>query len=465
MVSAPSQQLKTLVLLALAGLLAHSFVGGAAAQGHQIEDFDGDLAAEFRNVGDQIHMRGTIFGSGPNRTLTRFQTALARNPGAKTLVIHVVLGAEDDDNALDFYRAVRRNRLNTLLAAGGVAASGGVDLFCAGMQRTVEPGGKLLVHPWQDDNLGSGANVAPSNPIHDRYRNYYAEMGVDTAFYEHTLRAPLGLVVVDGGEFTVGIPEMHDMSRADMIRFRLVTNNGTGGGVGNTVADNGNSEPGTLGNGTGATVPSDGSTPGGQGPAPGTIPPIGQLAGTYSFQFGEQPVSVTLNADSTFQYSVANSSTNGTFSLTGATLTLFIPNFTPTTRQIAGANNNQIRFADGVVWQRAQATTPSETVQPGTGVPGTTAEVQPLFNIEGSWLEVRTRGRDKPISLSNGVYVESSGRRDTRGSFTLTGDLLTISLDGETERFRIQPVGTNRINFSDADNGRAITRFHWVRRN
>jgi hypothetical protein len=181
----------------------------------QQPEFDIDGPAVFTPLGTELHMNGSIFP----QTVSHFHAATLGKSQLKTLVLHDIPGSVDDDAALRLYRAIRQRGLNTHVPADGVVSSGGVDLFCAGVHRTAESGSLLLVHPWEDDRLGRGDQVPLSNPIHDFYRNYYAEMGIGKGFYELTLFAP----PTTGLRGKTGYSDMYNLTTSDRVRFRIVT--------------------------------------------------------------------------------------------------------------------------------------------------------------------------------------------------------------------------------------------------
>lgn len=193
-------------------LLCLSLAGPILAQQQNV---DPNGPAVFTIINGELHMTGTIF----SQTVNRFHAAVAANPGVRTMVLHDVPGSDDDDAALRLYQAVRNRGMNTHVPANGIVASGGVDLFCAGVQRTAEPGSLLLVHPWEDNRLGRGDQVPLTNSIHDFYRTYYREMGIGEGFYEHTLFAPRSNV----RQGNMIISYMHNVTQADRVRFNVVS--------------------------------------------------------------------------------------------------------------------------------------------------------------------------------------------------------------------------------------------------
>ncbi|MEM9250548.1 MAG: alpha/beta hydrolase [Pseudomonadota bacterium] len=145
----------------------------------------GDYTAlEFQSSGTALVAMGTIDDTTPGV----FNAVLARHPQADTLVLRSIAGSVDDDANLAFSRAVRSAGLDTVVPGDGMVASGGTDLFLAGVRRTIEPGACVGVHSW-GSGFTSGATVPRSDPVHEAYLSYYDDMEIDRNFYWFTLEA------------------------------------------------------------------------------------------------------------------------------------------------------------------------------------------------------------------------------------------------------------------------------------
>ncbi|WP_170419028.1 alpha/beta hydrolase [Ruegeria atlantica] len=155
--------------------------------------------------GDEIIVSGAI----DHTTLSAFEEITAANPGIKTLVLQNIEGSVDDDANVVFSRVVRAEGFDTVVPSDGLVASGGTDLFLAGNRRTLEPGACVGVHSWGGGGYVA-ANLPEDHPEHDRYLNYFEDIGVDPAFYWFTLDA----APEDG---------MHWMSAEEANRFNLAT--------------------------------------------------------------------------------------------------------------------------------------------------------------------------------------------------------------------------------------------------
>lgn len=77
----------------------------------------------------------------------------------------------------------------TYLPAQGEIASGGTDLFLAGVRRIVERGARIGVHSWSIDGADTGDTLARDHPEHEVYLSYYRDVGIAEDFYWYTLQA------------------------------------------------------------------------------------------------------------------------------------------------------------------------------------------------------------------------------------------------------------------------------------
>lgn len=372
---------------------------------------DPDGPAVFTVVGQQLHMTGSIFPS----TAARFRSAIAGRPELQTLVLNNVPGSTDDDAALELYRAVRRRGLNTHLPADGVAVSGGVDLFCAGVRRTAEAGSLLLVHPWEDNQLGRGNQVPLTHSIHDFYRNYYAEMGIAEGFYEHTLFAPRTTIF----RGNVGYVDLHNLSAADRRRFNVTNDH--------------QQDP----------VPPSTTT---------TAVSLPQLVGVWDVTQASGTAQLTIKPNRTFTWVDRTATTTGTVSIHRRQVMLHADSGQQWPLTVQQVGPNRIQFAT-LLWTRRMEEEPAP--QPP----------EEAFSLAGSWTEIRTDNRpQKTISIEGDRYYEISRDGVFTGTIECDGDRLTIrGMDGSVERFRVQPAAGGRVNFQDPQTGRMIRRFHWVR--
>ncbi|WP_171173637.1 alpha/beta hydrolase [Ruegeria sp. HKCCD8929] len=160
---------------------------------------------EFTVKGQQLLMSGEI----NSKTLNQFNEIYARNPHIKTLVELDVPGSLDDDTMIALAYRVRKLGLNTHLRADSKAHSGGVDLFLAGVNRTIEEGAEIGVHSWSDGKKDA-KDYPRGAPEHEENRKYIEDMLGSDAFYWFTIYA----APADG---------IHIMSRDEIRRFGLET--------------------------------------------------------------------------------------------------------------------------------------------------------------------------------------------------------------------------------------------------
>jgi len=160
---------------------------------------------EFRVEGTRLYMQGEI----NSKTLRQFEEVYAAHPQITTLVELEVPGSLDDDTMIALAYRVRELGLNTHLTANSQIYSGGVDLFLAGVRRSMEPGAKIGVHSWSDGRR-EAKDYPKTAPEHEQNRRYVERMLGDDAFYWFTIYA----APADG---------IHLMSEAEIQKYGLVT--------------------------------------------------------------------------------------------------------------------------------------------------------------------------------------------------------------------------------------------------
>lgn len=169
-----------------------------------------DEPLQIEVVGQQFIAEGVVDSSTP----AVIKSAIADNPNVRELVLKWVPGSADDEANLRTARMVRGAGLTTVVPEGGMVASGGTDLFLAGTERIVGQGACVGVHSWASQGiLGDevqGRDVPRTSEAHTPYLSYYAEIGVDEAFYWYTLDA----ADADG---------MHWMTNTEIERFDMAT--------------------------------------------------------------------------------------------------------------------------------------------------------------------------------------------------------------------------------------------------
>lgn len=135
--------------------------------------------------GDLLFVKGVVNA----RSFESVYHILEDEPGVHTVVLTYVPGSNDDEVNLKLGRLLHDIGMITYLPAQAEVASGGTDLFLAGVERIVERGARIGVHSWSDDGAGSGAALPRDHPEHERYLDYYRDIGIDEDFYWFTLQA------------------------------------------------------------------------------------------------------------------------------------------------------------------------------------------------------------------------------------------------------------------------------------
>lgn len=141
----------------------------------------GHSTLEFSIRDNRIIASGEIDGNA----LTDFMDIIDTTPGIDALVLQNIGGSVDDDANLEFGRQVRDLGLATIVPSDGLVASGGTDLFLAGIRRTLEPGACVGVHAWAAEEF-TATDLPRSDPLHVPYLEYYAELGITPDFYWFT---------------------------------------------------------------------------------------------------------------------------------------------------------------------------------------------------------------------------------------------------------------------------------------
>ncbi|MFY0602734.1 MAG: hypothetical protein JXQ93_02210 [Flavobacteriaceae bacterium] len=141
----------------------------------------GDTKLEIKN--NEAYLKGTL----GTVTYIQIKELIAKHPEVKTLVLLDVPGSMNDAVNMHTGRLVRENGFTTKLLNNSVIASGGVDLFCAGVDRIVSKGAKLGVHSWSDSYFAA-SDLPKDHPAHQYQLDYFSmclgeSLGADFYFY------------------------------------------------------------------------------------------------------------------------------------------------------------------------------------------------------------------------------------------------------------------------------------------
>lgn len=170
----------------------------------------GSGTSTFTIAGDTVILNGTL-GS---KTYNQLLDLNANHRNVHTILFQDIPGSENDEVNLAIGRLIRRAGYTTHATASSLIHSGGVDLFCAGKERTVEVGAEFEVHSWCCGDNGEEANEIPiGGPAHAIMIDYFNEMLgtlVGEDFYYFTINA-------------APFNELHVMTMEDIARYGLAT--------------------------------------------------------------------------------------------------------------------------------------------------------------------------------------------------------------------------------------------------
>jgi len=157
----------------------------------------------------------TAYGNGDTNgmSVAMVRRFLDENPQVDTLVMGKMPGTKNADMNIRIAREIRKRGLKTHLPKNGFIASGAVDLFLAGTQRTMDCGGMIGVHSWGLTGDRTG-RISPKTIGVDRRQKFHEkflrDMGIDPAFYVFTREA-------------AEPNDLHFMSAEEISRFGLLT--------------------------------------------------------------------------------------------------------------------------------------------------------------------------------------------------------------------------------------------------
>jgi len=133
------------------------------------------------------------YGGTDGRSVAAVKKLMTEHPYVDTLVFKKMPGTQDADMNLRLARDIRRRGLNTHIEANSVIASGAVDLFLAGQERTMECGALIGVHSWSISGARSTIRISPQDMGGDdrqkHHEKFLRDMGIDPAFYAFTRAA------------------------------------------------------------------------------------------------------------------------------------------------------------------------------------------------------------------------------------------------------------------------------------
>ncbi len=158
-----------------------------------------------------IEMNGVIGSS----SLSDFNKLYAAFPNVNTINIKQCDGSEDDETNLQLSARVHKLNINTHLLDNGLIASGGVDFFLAGIERTRGTNTQIGVHSWSDGGSVQATDFPVGHENHLPYINYYISIGFTKQqaedFYYFTINA-------------APAEDIHWMTDEEIKTYNLITN-------------------------------------------------------------------------------------------------------------------------------------------------------------------------------------------------------------------------------------------------
>ena len=218
-------QKSKLILLAISFLL---FSGRATAEkmifvskcnADQVAMLDGERTLTFKVLSNKVAVVSGVICSG---SLEAFLKMIKAYPHITILKVKNLPGSVDDDINLKLGRAIHQNKLEMQSLPNAIMASGGVDLFLAGIKRRLAPGVKIGIHSWaelDDGKIIKGSSLPKEHKEHQKYIAYYKNIGIDPSFYWFTMTAkPNGLQEdISNGD------DIHWMSAKEISQYKLIT--------------------------------------------------------------------------------------------------------------------------------------------------------------------------------------------------------------------------------------------------
>ncbi|MGF1691091.1 alpha/beta hydrolase [Photobacterium kagoshimensis] len=144
-------------------------------------------------------------------SLNAFENMLEHFPSVNTFKIKTIPGSADDETNLALSTVIHANGITTHIMSGGMVASGGTDLFLAGVERTAEDSTPQIgVHSWSSSDGRNGNTIPRDDEEHQSYLDYYQTININPDFYWYTLDA-------------APADNMHWMTVEEMKYFHVLT--------------------------------------------------------------------------------------------------------------------------------------------------------------------------------------------------------------------------------------------------
>jgi hypothetical protein len=139
------------------------------------------------------HRSATLDGTIDSNSFSQFNQMINQHPEIEVILFDQAPGSVDDDVNVEIGRLIRDLNLDTHIIDSGIIASGAVDLFLAGRNRTRGFNTSVAVNAWADSNGNEASDFPENSSVHDFYINYYLSIGLGgqlaNDFYFFTINA------------------------------------------------------------------------------------------------------------------------------------------------------------------------------------------------------------------------------------------------------------------------------------
>ncbi|MEE9380554.1 MAG: hypothetical protein V3V03_04030 [Hyphomonadaceae bacterium] len=190
--------------LLLTSLAALTLFAASASADPNWEKTLGELQMSVK--GETLYMNGGL----DSYSTEQVARILDENPQIKTAVLLDMPGTDDVDATLETGMLLNRAGIKTYLTSHSSIASGAVDLFCAGVEREVEPGAQIGIHTWYNDDGTEGRFLSQDDPEHDTQLKFLSKTGCSVGLYWFSLRA-------------ASPNDIHWMTKDEMESYSVVT--------------------------------------------------------------------------------------------------------------------------------------------------------------------------------------------------------------------------------------------------
>ncbi|MCD4754146.1 MAG: hypothetical protein K8R40_13835 [Anaerolineaceae bacterium] len=201
----PLKKFLILLLSSILTFIAALLIFPALLQGAGSIYLNSRVTTKFEVKGNEVSMNGDI----NSKTYDQFVELLERNPQVDTLVEEIVPGSVDDETMIKLAYFVREKGLNTKLLSYSEIDSGGVDLFLAGVERTMEDGAHIGVHSWSG-GFKEAKDYPEDAPEHEANRKYVEDMLGKDDFYWFTI-------------YAASAKDIHEMTQEEIEKYELLT--------------------------------------------------------------------------------------------------------------------------------------------------------------------------------------------------------------------------------------------------